>query len=332
VVADPGLEISPYKWSENLQVSRDLSHVYLATGTQLVPGMGAGHAENLYLFSDGEVKYISPVTSSQGFGLRQYGEATPNGRVFTFVSESSGITSDDNGGFGQSYRYSEDDGSIECLSCQRGAATGGPVTPPRTYPFLIFGNPPIEAEARALTFDGSTFVFKTDEALLPADANGGPDVYEWRNGSIQLITDGEGEYGGNVSVPLNLEGITRDGTDILFRVSAQLTGFERDQVGQLFASRIGGGFPPPQPPATCREDACQGPLDPAPAIVSPGSATAQGNGQASTPRKQVKKKNNKQKKCKPAARRGKAAKGKRCGKGKKKGKRTRAAGRNRGGK
>ncbi len=336
VVPDPGLEISPYKWSENVVVSRDLSHVYLASKKRLVPNMGAGYSQNLYRFSDGEVSYISPVSSDPSLGLRERGETTPDGRVLTFTTFVSGITSDDNGGFAQSYRYSEADGSIECLSCQRGAATSGGVTPPRTIPFLIGGTPPIEAEARALTHDGSTFVFKTDEALVPRDANGGPDVYEWHNGSIQLITDGEGEYGGNVSVPLSLEGITRDGTDVLFRVSAQLTGFERDGVGQLFVARAGGGFPPPQPPAACREDACQGPLDPAPGITQPGSATAAGNGQATSARKQTKKKrgkkSNKQKKCKPAAKRGKATKGKRCGKGKKKGKRTRAAGRNRGGK
>ena len=313
IVPDPGLELSPYKWSENVKVSPDLSHVYLATGSRLVPGLGAGHAQNLYLFRDSEVRYVSPISSSQGLSLRESGEITPDGRVLTFVSVAPGITTDDNGGLEQAYRYSEDDGSIECLSCLRGGVSSSLVAKPRTLPFLIFVSPPIEAESQTLAYDGSTYVFKTDMALLPRDANGGPDIYEWHNGSIQMITDGEGEFGGTNSVPLSLEGISRDGVDVLFRLSAQLTGHERDRVGQMFVARAGGGFAPPQTPAACVEDACQGPLEVSPPFTQPGSGSLSGAGQAPTTAK-PKKRKRAGKKCRLAAKRGKAAKQGKCGK------------------
>ncbi len=41
-----------------------------------------------------------------------------------------------------------------------------------------------------LSADGSTIAFPTAQALVGADVNNGPDIYEWRNGWVGLITDG----------------------------------------------------------------------------------------------------------------------------------------------
>ncbi|HYJ22292.1 MAG TPA: hypothetical protein VEW07_09750, partial [Solirubrobacterales bacterium] len=204
---------------------------------------------------------------------------TPSGNALVFLSEENGITSDANGGEPQYYRYSEEDDSLECLSCSPpGVKSVMPQEPERPRTAFAFG--PTSADSYRLSGDGSMYAFNTDAALLPEDANGGPDIYEWRTGKLRLITDGEGEYGGRVSVPLELNGISPDGRDILFRVSARLTGFEHDEVGQLFDARLGGGFAPPNPPAACAEDACQGPLESAPAVLQPGSAALVGPGDA----------------------------------------------------
>jgi NHL repeat len=315
IAPDPGLAMEFVGYAQNVTVSDDLENVYVSTVKQLVPGLGAASGQfgetNLYLFKDGEVRYISPGTTGQ-FHLRHASSMSADGSEFVFMSSSSGITSDDNGGVVQAYRYSQDDGSIECVSCPRDGQPAKPVSELRTKPFLLFAQPPANARAYPMTGDGQTFVFQTDTALLPADANNGPDIYEWHNGTLQLLTDGEGEYGGNISVPLSLEGISRDGLNVLFRVQARLTGHEADAVGQIYISRLGGGFPPPSQPVPCSEDGCQGPLEAPPPFTGAGSSAIQG---AKAPSKAKPRK----KPCRPQAKgkKAKKAKGKACAKKKK---------------
>lgn len=289
-VSDPGIELDAYGYPQNLKVSKDLSHVYISTQLHLVPGIGANGEPNLYVLANGQFRYVSPGVVGSGVTLLQHSTATPDGRTLVFLSAAEGITSDNNGGHVEAYRYSADDGGVECLSCNRGGVSTDSIAPPPNRPFMYFVNPPNGAEAQPLSNDGGTYVFKTEAALLPQDANGGPDIYEWHDGTLSLVTDGEGEYGGDAFVPLSLEGITADGTDILFRVAAHLTGFERDGVAQLFVARTGGGFAPPTRDATCNEDACQGPLDGAPSFTQPGSAGLIGPGdarEAAKPRKRA---------------------------------------------
>lgn len=289
IVPDPGIEVNAYDFPENVIVSRDLSHIYVSSRKHLVPGLGKNAGPSLYLFVGGQVRYISPGVEGTSVNLREDATVTPDGRDLVFLSTASGITADQNGSVEQAYRYSQQDGSVECLSCAPPGKASDAIADPPNRPFMYFVLPPNGSEARPLTDDGDTYVFNTEAALLPQDANNGPDVYEWHNGTLSLVTDGEGEYGGNVSVPLSLEGITRDGTDVLFRLSARLTGFERDDVGQLFVARTGGGFPPPVPPAACNEDACQGPLEGAPGFSQPGSTSLVGAGAAreSKPRRKA---------------------------------------------
>ncbi|HEX5713668.1 MAG TPA: hypothetical protein VFX85_10175, partial [Solirubrobacterales bacterium] len=154
---------------------------------------------------------------------------------------------------------------------------------------------------RNLSDDGSTIAFTSRAPLLPADINGGKDVYEWRNGRLSLVTDGSKEFSS-----LNLIGMSANATDVYFMAGGpRLTGFEVDRNVQLYDARVGGGFTPPAPPAECVEDACQGPLEPSPSLQGSGSASfaGPGNQSAANPRKRCGK--NRQKKSKSKARCGK---------------------------
>jgi DNA-binding beta-propeller fold protein YncE len=277
MVANIGLELDSPLRPGNLLVSEDLSHVYVSTVPGLVPGEGEGDPGSLYLIVDGELKYVSKGDLFKDKAIELTASMTPSGDVLVFYVAESGITADATGGFEQYYLYSERSDSVECISCAPpGAAQGEPEE--RTPAGAAFGEALTGTDSWMLSEDGSTFAFNTPAALVPEDANGGPDIYEWHNGTIRLVTDGEGEYGGDVSVPLRLSSISADGKNILFRVAARLTGFERDDVGQLFVARLGGGFPPPRPGAGCDEDACQGPLEGAPTFAQPGSAAIAGPG------------------------------------------------------
>jgi hypothetical protein len=248
-------------------VSKDLSHVYFTSNRQLFPGLGVSGTESLYVWHHGAVDYISPL---EGFFTRPR-EVSPDGETLIFNSKIEGVTADANGGLAQYYRYSDVDGSVECLTCSP------PGVPPQetgehAAPMLAFTAAPGQAETPQLTEDGETFVFQSTAALVPRDVNNDIDIYEWRNGRTTLLTDGVSESGGGAA-PMQLQGISPDGVNVLFKVGLKLTGYEHDNLAQLYVARAGGGFPPPPvPPAPCAEDACQGPLSAPPPFADPGSA------------------------------------------------------------
>ncbi len=269
-VPDAGVELDPYEVPGNFLVSSDFSHIYISTSADLAAGPDNPAGPNMYLIENGKATYVSPGVVTKGADFSHSGEVTPSGDALLFYSQETGITTDGNGGFAQYYRYEEANGSLECLSCGSGSAPREADL--RDFPRTAFGFAPTGTKARLMSSDGNTVAFVTATAIDPEDANGGPDLYEWHDGKVSLVTDGEGEYGGSISVPMTLGAISADGTDILFRVSAKLTGFERDDIGQLFVARLGGGFTPPNPPAPCNEDSCQGPLESPPPFTQPGSA------------------------------------------------------------
>jgi DNA-binding beta-propeller fold protein YncE len=248
-------------------VSDDFSHVYFDSPHRLVPGTGTEGGSNLYVLSGGKVRFVAgSVRPSDSMSL------STNGNVLTFLSGQP-LTADRtapscpdvlNGGSEpcrELYRYDDRDGSIECLSCSRDALTTNSVS------LSSFG------EAFKASIDGSTVAFVTAEALLPRDGNGSADLYEWRNGALRLLTDGVTHYPVGLAGPIP-QGIDPSGSNIIFSVASPgLTGFERDGVANLYDARLGGGFTPPNPPAHCSEETCQGPLQGSPPITPFPSST-----------------------------------------------------------
>jgi hypothetical protein len=260
-------------------VSPDLSRIYFRSSRQLDGQGNAGNCQetqgncNFYEVHDGELSFVATVrdidrvsssTSWLGAG----------GSVLVFAAHHDGITSDVTEGTRQLYRYDDRDQSTECISC---VAQG----PSR----IEVGNAFTGNVEPALSADGETIAFETKAPLLPADVNGAADVYEWRRGSLRLVTDGETVFPAGLSAPA-VKGMDASGDNILFSAAAgALTGFERDNVGNLYDARVGGGFPRSGTPARCSEDACQGPLQ-APATQSPaGSAAIAGPGDSEVKRR-----------------------------------------------
>jgi hypothetical protein len=134
----------------------------------------------------------------------------------------------------------------------------------------------VAARVQALTDDGSRVFFSTLDALVPEDVNEGPDIYEWHDGTVKLITSGTPRYPG-LSGPSPV-GVTAAGRDFFFLDAAKLTQQARDSALKLYDARIGGGFPPQTPPAPCEAEGCRGPIGAAPAPVGGGSAAIVGPG------------------------------------------------------
>lgn len=268
-------------------VSDDLKYVYFTSRNVLVQGEGKQGDLNLYVWHDGEIKYVSPSGAGDVSSLSHGGYSLADGgAVLFFPSDAAGITADDNNHQIQYYRFDFRTKAIECVTCGRSGKVPD-------FGAAVPESDPTHSGNSAVTADGNTFVFETEQALLRRDVNSGPDIYEWHNGSLGLVTDGTTSWPISIG-RLQLKGISPDGSSVAFVGAASLTGYEHDSVGQLFVARRDGGFGvPPIPPAPCAEDACQGPLQAAPSLAAPGSASFVGPGNEHAA-KQKKKKHRRQ--------------------------------------
>jgi hypothetical protein len=259
-------------------VSTDLSHVYFSSLRRLVPGHGMPGESSLYSVSDGDLGYVSPGDST----LLVRASLSSDGDVLVFKSNKgkySQLTADRQAtecldrfsGLKESncealFRYEDSTNSLECLSCLPGGVTT-----------IHAGQTNAIA---ALSSDGRTVAFVTFERLLPEDINNAADVYEWHNGALQLVTDGETAYSSNgIGSAPRVYGMGDDGRDIFFTVvQPGLTGYEHDRVANLYDARIGGGFPRPIEAPHCSEESCQGPLVAPPPELRTGSSGLNGAG------------------------------------------------------
>jgi hypothetical protein len=258
----------------NVLVSDDFSHIYFASGRQLVSGHGEPGGANVYVLHDGKVRFVTDLGSTEALG-RSYSELSANGNVFIFRTTGSGyeeLTADpmsvdgcDSGGrlvsCQELYRYEASTESLECVSCRQDAPTNTNI-----------GSPDAE-DWYAVSADGQTVAFVTKERLLGDDINHAVDVYEWRRGRLGLITDGKTQYPENgLNIAPKVYGMDAAGNDIFFTIVAPgLTGYEQDGAGNLYDARVGGGFPHAQPPVRCSGELCQGPLEAAPERPPTGS-------------------------------------------------------------
>jgi hypothetical protein len=248
--ATPDADLDP---NSPIMVSDDLSSAYFTSRSRLAPPATAGH-RNIYVLRDGAIRFVAdlPPGSNEESGLvSPRAQLSADGRVLLFPSTPGRtLTADTVSAEVELYRYDDADGSLECVSCRRGGATASKAE-------VAFG----------MSSDGSTAVFATEEPLTASDVNEGNDVYEWRNGKVSLITDGQ-----STGARPEAGGVSDDGRDIFFSVvQPGLTGFERDGLRNVYDARIGGGFEPPTPPVRCDGDSCQGPLQAAPPVESPAS-------------------------------------------------------------
>jgi hypothetical protein len=203
----------------------------------------------------------------------------------------------------QVYRYDAVEHLVQCISC---ASSYDPS--PKQPAFLESGfGERVHSPFPLLTTrsaDGRFAFFTTSSALVPQDVDGeilpgvegatgefqdvkdttslSSDIYEWRaagvegcehvQGCLSLITDGRGGY-------LNiLLASAQEGREAFIYTRSKLLPQDMDTAGDIYAVRIGGGFPSPPPrPTECEGDACSTPPA-APNDATPSSLTFSGNG------------------------------------------------------
>jgi hypothetical protein len=251
-----------------IHVSDDGERIYFIATAMLVPGEGITGQPNLYTWKDGQIDFIATLTGSTdqasllGFDTARPIDATPDGERIAFVSRSDigGYTVADRR---QVFVYDAGTRALTCVSCPRTGVPSGNAALQRDAEGRII---PTSTEPRNLLDGGQTVLFDTNTSLVPEDDNGTFDVYQWRDGEVQLVSDGHG------SEPSFYVDASADGRSLFFSSGNRLVPQDTNVDSDMYVARIGGGFPaPPSPPGPCTDDACQGEPTPVPNLPSVAS-------------------------------------------------------------
>lgn len=238
---------------------------FVATG-RLIPGEGTAGGRNLYLRHGGETHFIATLAGNESLAAAT---TSADGGVLLFVTTAK-LAPGDLDAQRDVYRYEATTETLTRISAGTAGEGNGPVAAAIAGSTEI--GPLAGHRALALSADGFRAFLQTTEALAPEDINESLDVYEWAGGSLTLLTSGTGDADNDLA----FNGLSADGRSAFVLTRQSLLpddsdGGERD----LYAARLGGGFPQPPPaPTPCEGDSCQGPLPPPSRLSRPNPPSA----------------------------------------------------------
>jgi hypothetical protein len=286
--------------------SDDGDVVFFVTSGQIVPGEFSGSGDKIYRWrwngGDPSVEYLgqyqilpSAYSGDINWGQLARRPVTPDGKYLLIYTKLAYDSVGDRDADTDAYRWDEADG-WRCVSCQSpGVPSAGNVDVSEVWleSFeLVHGVIMLTQPTIMMSDDGRVF-FATPDALVPEDVNGEVDcpqvstgaasfpacldVYEWKNGAIQLVSSGTSNE------PSRLIASTPSGDDVFFYTRQRLVGWDVDSNVDIYDARIGGGFaePPPQPPI-CEGESCRGGGTGPPPVTGAGTAALQGAGDPET--------------------------------------------------
>lgn len=224
----------------------------------------------------------APVDLSlEGLGrTSKFVRATSDGARIVFVTsnEVNPGAFNNRSGEPQVYLYETDARRLSCISCPSDPSV------PAGRSAVLGGDPfgKLQGE-RVISDDGRRIAFQTAAPLVPRDVNGRMDVYLWEDGEISLISAGTGPFDSRVG------DMNSDGSTVFFMTRDRLVPEDIDGSVDVYAARVGGGFPRPVTPPQC-DQACQAPPTAPPALPAPGTDRVDGGGnldEQPAPRAQV---------------------------------------------
>jgi hypothetical protein len=271
-------------------MSEDGSHIYFfnESSTSSIPREGE------YLWDNGTLHFvasvgvgISPTFQAGGNDPQPIGaevRVSTDGRRMAFMaSPGSGSElakpapqQDDGNGLRAMYVYDEGSGKVVCASCPPDGAgvTADVEVESRLLNLSVIGVGGSPFLQRYMSSDGRFVFFTTTQSLLAQDTNGLADVYEYdvEKNELKLISSGTGETGSW------FEDASASGSDVFVLTAQKLTGWDTDNLVDLYDARVNGGFsessPPPVP---CDGDACQGVPSAVPSFTTASGFSGLGN-------------------------------------------------------
>jgi hypothetical protein len=177
---------------------------------------------------------------------------------------------------------------------------------------------------RLLSDDGQRLFFNSAHDILPRDQNGRADVYQWQApGSGECTTEHPhyfAQNGGCLALvstgtfngdSLFIEA-SPDGETVFLRTGQSLRS-QDPGLDDIYAARVGGGFPePPAAEVPCEGEACRGASPATPTAAGAGSAVFEGRGNPAAKFPRPNSCNRFNKKAKRKAAQARKAKGKRA--------------------
>jgi hypothetical protein len=183
------------------------------------------------------------------------------------------------------YLYSYDSGEVVCVSCNPSGALPAGSASFETRALTSKGQS--EYLPAPLSEDGRRVFFNSRDALVPRDANGKVDVYEYdtESGKLFLVSSGQ------CNCDSLFEAASPDGKDVFFATTEQLVARDTDNLYDVYDARVGGGIAIQNqlPAPGCEGDACQ-PPPATPDSPTPASAGFSGPGNPPAPRAKPQKK------------------------------------------
>lgn len=244
-------------------------------------------APNLYLLSEkGAVSFIATLDGERDSLIWQelpsrieMGKMTtavsPNGRYLAFATAVK-LTEFNNAPASpedcaenackELFLFDAQSKQLTCISCDSAGAppTGETKLPgPTSFSGKAIGR--LGYFARQVFDDGRVF-FTTPDALVPADVNGEPDLYQYFNGELSLISSG------SMAGASEFLDASPSGSDVFFTTPENLVGSDTDNGNSVYDARVGGGIPElPAPPPPCERESCRGAASPPEGVTAPGS-------------------------------------------------------------
>lgn len=289
------------------RISDDGSHVYfVATGVLTTTPNSQGSeatagADNLYVyerdatFPGGRTVFIGDLAAADsalwGPDSGRPAEATPDGRFLVFTT-SAQLTPDDTDTAQDVYEYDAVKNTLTRVSIGHdGDDQNGNDSAFSATIAAVNAGTQSGAEAdfsvsphagRSVSDDGQYVFFTTAEALESIDNNGEPDVYEYHDGEVDLISDGQDP--GNAAHPgSTFVGSTPSGQDVFFLTRDSLVSEDTDGGNtDIYDARIDGGFQTPTSAPACVGADCQGPPSPPPSPPSPATTQTGAGGNVIT--------------------------------------------------
>jgi len=239
--------------------SDDGRRVYFLAHGVLMPGRGTTGMPNLYVGDDDGVRFVGTLAADDDWptgypledALQEVAVSSGGGGRIMFVT-SAPLTADDTDVHRDVYLYDDAEARLVRVSGVPGSGNG-PFGVKASLPWILISRPPFPTDTpSSLSEGGRRVFFSTAEALLPEDANSVVDVYEWADGSLGLLSAGTGADGATLS------GASADGSTAFVSTTAGLVPWDDDRGdADIYAARLGGGFPAPSPPPSpACDDAC----------------------------------------------------------------------------
>jgi hypothetical protein len=255
-----------YRYDASANTATDLTP---AGGVQGVLGASADGSYLYYQGAAGLFLRHGAVTSevAAAADASNYPPTTATARLsadgtrLAFLSKAPLTGYDNTGPTGEAvsevFLYGAAANSLTCASCD---PSGARPLGPSTLPGAIPNGTTHTYKPRVLSADGRRLFFDSADALVLADTNASPDVYQWEaegtgscarpGGCVELISSGKAEAGAF------FVDASSDGSDVFFRTDQSLLSADPGSI-DLYDARVGGGFPDPTPPIPCAGDACQ---------------------------------------------------------------------------